>query len=249
MYIPWDHAKFIHEALIKPMDQDERIPNWGFNKTRDSSFTLTTLLFVVAIIFQFIWANLTTFSFLCVVAMIWLVVVYFFRDPARVVVNNPGLVVGPCDGTVKEIVTEKEVHYLNEETTRISIFLSVFNVHVQRFPLKGTVSQVDHQPGKFLQAYRPEASQVNEFIAMVIDTAHGKIMLKQIAGILARRCVNYAQTGDRINTGQRFGLIKFGSRIDLFLPLEAQILVGVGDKIYGGLTPVAQFPNGRSNYA
>jgi phosphatidylserine decarboxylase len=231
------------------MDQDKRVANWGFHKWRDGSILLTTLLLAIATVFQFIWANLPALIFLCVSAIIWLFVLYFFRDPTRVVVNSPGLVVGPCDGTVKEIVIVKENHYLNEETTRISIFLSVFNVHVQRFPLEGVVSQVDHQPGKFLQAYKPEASQVNEYIAMVIDTAHGKILLKQIAGILARRCINYAQVGDRINTGQRFGLIKFGSRIDLFLPPKAKILVGEGDKIYGGLTPVAQFPNGRSNHA
>lgn len=231
------------------MDQDKRVSNWGFIKWRDGSILLTTMLLAIATIFQFMWANLLTLIFLCLSATIWLMVLYFFRDPTRAVVINPGLVVGPCDGTVKEIVTVEENHYLNEETTRISIFLSVFNVHVQRFPLKGVVSQVDHQPGKFLQAYRPEASQVNEFIAMVIDSAHGKILLKQIAGILARRCINYAQVGERINTGQRFGLIKFGSRIDLFLPQNAQILVGEGDKIYGGLTPVAQFPNGRSGHA
>jgi phosphatidylserine decarboxylase len=230
------------------MHQDERIQNWGFIKWRDGSIILTTLLMVMAIIFQLIWANLPTFSFLCLAVGIWLLILYFFRDPNRVVVNNPGLVVGPCDGTVKEIIKQKEDHYLNEETTRISIFLSVFNVHVQRFPLKGTVSQVDHQPGKFLQAYKPEASKVNEFIAMVIDTPYGQVLLKQIAGILARRCVNYAQAGDRINTGQRFGLIKFGSRVDLFLPHHAKVLVSEGDKIYGGLTPVAQFPSGRSNH-
>jgi phosphatidylserine decarboxylase len=231
------------------MYQDERVPSWGFTKWQDGSIILTTLLLAIATIFQVVWTNLATLIFLCLTAVIWLLVLYFFRDPAREVIISPGLVVGPCDGTVKEIVTVKENHYLNEETTRISIFLSVFNVHVQRFPLEGVVSQVDHQPGRFLQAYRPEASQVNEFIAMVIDTAYGKILIKQIAGILARRCINYAQVGTQINTGKRFGLIKFGSRIDLFLPQKAEILVGEGDKIYGGLTPVAQFPNGRSNHA
>ena len=231
------------------MDQDERIPNWDFNKWRDGTFIIITLLLVITIILQIVWSNLLTLILLFLAMIVWMLVVYFFRDPTRVVFNSPGLVVGPCDGTVKEIVTVKENRYLNEETTRISIFMSIFNVHIQRFPLEGVVSEVDHQPGKFLQAYKPEASQVNEFIAMVIDTTHGKILLKQIAGILARRCINYAQVGDRIKTGQRFGLIKFGSRIDLFLPPEAQVLVGEGDKIFGGLTPVAQFPNGRSDHA
>jgi phosphatidylserine decarboxylase len=239
----------LHETYIKPMYQDKRIPNWGFHKWRDGSIILTTLLVAIAIVFLVVWTNLATFISLCLIAIIWLLVLFFFRDPDRVVVNRPGLVIGPGDGRVVEIVSVKENHYLNEETTRISIFLSIFDNHVQRFPLGGGVSHIDYQPGKFLQAYRPEASQVNEFIAMVIDTAYGKILVKQIAGILARRCINYAQAGDQINTGQRFGLIKFGSRVDLFLPLEAQVLVKEGDKIYGGLTPVAQFPSGRSDHA
>jgi phosphatidylserine decarboxylase len=231
------------------MQFDARIQAWKFNKWRDGSVVFTTILMLVAIAFQVIWASLTTFIFLVLAVGLWLMVLYFFRDPARKVVNRQGLVVGPCDGTVMEIVDQKEDQYLNEECTRISVFLSLFDVHTQRIPMEGTVAQVDHQPGKFLQAYRPEASRVNEYIAMVIDTKYGKILVKQIAGILARRCINYTHAGDRLPTGQRFGLIKFGSRVDLFLPPQAQVLVTEGDKVYGGLTPVALFPNGRSHHA
>jgi phosphatidylserine decarboxylase len=231
------------------MQFDARIHSWEFNKWRDGSVIFTTVLMVVAVIIHLIWASIPTFIFLVLAMGLWLVVLYFFRDPARVVVNRPGLVVGPCDGTVMEIVDHKEDQYLNEDCTRISVFLSLFDVHTQRIPIEGTVAQVDHQPGKFLQAYRPEASRVNDYIAMVIDTKYGKILVKQIAGILARRCINYAHAGDRLPTGQRFGLIKFGSRVDLFLPPQAQVLVVEGDKVYGGLTPVALFPNGRSHHA
>jgi phosphatidylserine decarboxylase len=99
---------------------------------------------------------------------------------------------------------------------------------------------VQHHPGKFLQAFRPEASDVNEYIAMMIEGEYGRLLIKQIAGILARRCVNKMQPGDTIRAGQRFGLIKFGSRLDLFLPPSAQLLIAVGDKVYGGLTPIAR---------
>jgi phosphatidylserine decarboxylase len=231
------------------MQTDLRIDSWEFNKWRDGYIILPTLFVAAALVSQLLWANLATLILLVLVGGLWLVVLYFFRDPIRAVVNHPGLVVGPCDGKVVEIIDQKEDQYLLEGCTRISIFLSLFDVHTQRFPIEGTVVQVEHQAGKFLQAYRPEASRVNEYIAMVIDTPHGKILLKQIAGILARRCINYAQAGDRLPTGQRFGLIKFGSRVDLFLPPQAKVLVAEGDKVYGGITPVAIFPNGRSQHA
>ena len=120
------------------------------------------------------------------------------------------------------------------------MFLDVTDVHVQRVPLGGKVTVVDHVPGKKLQAFRPEASTENEFIAMGLDTPYGEILVKQIAGILARRCVNYASVGDSLTTGQRYGLIRFGSRIDLYFPTDAELLVEIGDRVYGGLNPHRQ---------
>jgi phosphatidylserine decarboxylase len=231
------------------MQTDLRIQSWEFNKWRDSYVILPTFIVAAALVSQLMWANLVTLIFLVLAGGLWLVILYFFRDPARTIVNQPDLVVGPCDGKVMEIVHQKEDQYLHEDCMRISVFLSLFDVHTQRFPIEGTVVQVEHQAGKFFQAYRPEASQANEYIAMVIDTPHGKILLKQIAGILARRCINYTQVGDRLPTGQRFGLIKFGSRVDLFLPPHVKVLVTEGDKIFGGLSSVAIFPNGRRQHA
>ena len=222
------------------MSQDKPIKSWKFNKWGDLSFLLVTFLIVDAIIFQILWSNLLTVTFLSITIALWLLVLYFFRNPDREVIDKPGLVVSACDGRVTKITTIKEDRFLNTDTIRISVFLSVFNVHVQRAPLEGTVSLVEHQPGKYLQAYKPEASQVNEFIAMMIDSSYGKILVKQIAGILARRCVNFAQSGIEIQTGQRYGLIKFGSRVDLFLPTDAKILITVGDHVLAGLTPMAQ---------
>jgi phosphatidylserine decarboxylase len=167
-------------------------------------------------------------------------ILYFFRDPDREVIDRQGLVVGPCDGKVVSIDRLKEDRYLNEEVIRISIFLSLFDVHVQRSPLAGEITLVDRQPGKFLQAFRPEASDVNEYIAMRLKTPYGVLLVKQIAGILARRCINFAKIGDKLRTGERFGHIKFGSRVDLYVPLSAEVKINIGDKVRGGLTSIAQ---------
>ena len=194
---------------------------------------------IVTLIWRRSTTPLTTLLF-APVTVVFLLVLYFFRDPNRTPTQGEGLVVSPGDGEIVSIVTEKEMRYLNKDVIRVSIFLSVFDVHVQRVPIAGIVRQIQHQPGKFLQAFRPEASEVNEYIAMVIDTPYGEVLVKQIAGILARRCVNYVNEGDTLTTGQRFGLIRFSSRVDLFLPPDANLLIEVGDKVNGGITPIAQ---------
>lgn len=172
--------------------------------------------------------------------VLWLLILYFFRDPHREPLREPGLVVSPGDGEVVAIVQEHEDQFLRQPVARISIFLSIFDVHVQRVPLAGRVAQVVHRPGKFMQAFRAEASQENEAITTEINTAYGPVLVRQIAGIMARRCVNYLTVGDQVETGERFGLIRFGSRVDLFLPPTAEILVTIGSKVHGGITPVAR---------
>jgi phosphatidylserine decarboxylase len=171
---------------------------------------------------------------------LWLLILYFFRDPNRRFSGDPALFLSPGDGEIVDIVYEREERYLQADVVRISIFLSILDVHVQRVPIAGQVTAVDHQPGQFLQAFKPEASAVNEYIAMQMNTEYGPVLVKQIAGILARRCVNYLHPGQRVARGQRLGLIKFSSRVDIFLPPSARLLVAVGDKVYGGLTPVAR---------
>ncbi|MEJ2747772.1 MAG: phosphatidylserine decarboxylase [Anaerolineae bacterium] len=213
---------------------------WPFAQGGGVTIAVFTVLWATAVTLWFLWQNWATGIFLFLAAALWLLILYFFRDPNREVVNESGLVIGPGDGEVVEIIHEREERYLRADAIRISIFLSVTDVHVQRVPLGGKVTVVDHQPGQYLQAFKPEASDVNEFIAMVTESGYGRILIKQIAGILARRCVNYARPGDILQTGQRFGLIRFGSRLDLFLPPNAQLLVKIGDKIIGGLTPIAQ---------
>jgi phosphatidylserine decarboxylase len=219
---------------------DKPIDSWTFRKWQDKtlmSFTLLMVLSLMAVISRPGWVTLALFVIL---AGLWLLVVYFFRDPDREILDEPGLVVGPGDGKVVAIETMHEERYIKVNTVRISIFLSILDVHVQRVPFAGKVTTVEHRPGVFLQAFKPEASKLNDRISMVIETAHGPILVDQIAGILARRCINYAHPGDDLLIGQRYGLIKFGSRVDLYLPPEAEIMVELGDQVYGGLTPIAR---------
>lgn len=163
---------------------------------------------------------------------------WFFRDPERTVPAGPGLVVSPADGKVIEIVEEDNA-YLGGRARRISVFLNVFNVHVNRMPCAGTVEYVRYHPGKFLAAWNEKASLDNEQTHVGINCGGHKIFVKQIAGLIARRIVCRAKEGAAYERGERFGMIKFGSRTDLFLPLEAEIQVQVGDKVAGASTVVA----------
>jgi phosphatidylserine decarboxylase len=214
--------------------------SWPFAQGGGATILVSTALLVSLIILWANWPSFLSGSLLVMAIALWLLILYFFRDPNRDITSESGLVVGPGDGEIIQIVAEEELRYLQSQVIRLSMFLSITDVHVQRVPLAGQVTLIDHQPGKFLQAFRPEASEVNEYIGMVIESAYGRILVKQIAGILARRCVNYVRTGDQVITGQRFGLIRFSSRIDLFLPAGAQILVQVGSRVLGGLTPIAR---------
>ena len=225
------------------MNHDPDINNWSFNLWQEPTILVSSFLSAVAIIIAIFIPGWLTFILLGLTLAVWIVILNFFRDPDRVALDQPGLVVGPCDGEVVSIDLMKEEQYMEVDTIRVGIFLSLFDVHVQRIPLAGEVTMVDYKPGKFLQAFRPEASDVNEFIAMQINTPYGNLLVKQIAGILARRCINFAKPGDLVRTGIRFGHIKFGSRVDLFLPSKAIVEIAVGDKVIGGLTPIAQLPS------
>jgi phosphatidylserine decarboxylase len=160
-------------------------------------------------------------------------VALFFRDPERIIPQTPETIVSPADGRVMDIVSE------NTQTRRISIFLSLWDVHINRAPYGGVVRSVVHTPGKFLAAYRPEASLVNEANTVTIVDHGREFIVKQIAGVLARRIVCRVRPGDTLEKGQRYGLIRFGSRTDLLLPATAEIAVQVGDVVRGGETVLA----------
>ncbi len=178
---------------------------------------------------------------LCVPALIGLAATcfttYFFRDPTRVLPEEEGAIICPADGKViiKEEVEDNR--FLDGRVQKISIFMNVFNVHVNRIPLAGTINRVVMQAGKFYSADKDKAVLHNEYCAVTIDTPQLKqYCVVQIAGLIARRIVCRAQKGDTVIAGDRYGLIRFGSRVDIYLPLEADIKVNLGDKVKSGQT-------------
>lgn len=168
-----------------------------------------------------------------VFGILLLFVTYFFRDPEREIPSDANVVVSPADGKVVEIVTEKDP-ILGQSFKRISIFLSVFNVHIQRMPIRGKIEKVKYNQGKFLAAFNHKASLDNEQNTILISSGKTHVLVKQIAGLIARRLVCWVQSGDELERGQRFGLIRFGSRVDLFLPENSRISVSIGDRVEGG---------------
>lgn len=164
---------------------------------------------------------------------------FFFRDPERHPPSGPNLVVSPADARVMVVGDVPWRGAPKGDWTIISMFLSPMDVHVNRTPVTGRVSRVEYHPGKFLPAYKTEAGELNEWTEVWFDRPGGPIVLRQIVGVLARRIVCRVKEGDQVSAGQRFGVMKFGSRIDLFLPRSATILVTAGDKVVGGETTLA----------
>jgi len=165
-------------------------------------------------------------------------VFYFFRDPERRIPAEPNVVVSPADGHVVEIAEEA---LDSTEGRRISIFLAVWDVHVQRAPVAGRIAKVVYHPGKFYAAMRAAASRENEQNVIYMDTARGRLVFKQIAGAIARRVICWKKPGENVALGERVGMIRFGSRVDLWLPKEAQIIARRGQKVKGGETVLAQW--------
>ncbi len=167
---------------------------------------------------------------------------FFFRDPERVIPQGPGLLVAPADGRVT--VVRQGVAADGEGPgpfSQVSIFLSVLDVHVNRAPYGGRVEDLQYRRGRFVVAWREEASRVNEQAVIALATPDGPVTVKQIAGVLARRVVTWVRTGQELKTGERIGLIRFGSRVDLLVPGRAALVVKVGDKVRGGETVVGAF--------
>ncbi|MBI3804289.1 MAG: phosphatidylserine decarboxylase family protein [Nitrospirae bacterium] len=163
--------------------------------------------------------------------------IWFFRDPHRDIPQDEGLLVSPADGEIVDISKTDEGRFLQKPAIKISIFLNIFNVHVNRAPIAGKVIGVFYNAGRFFAANAPKASLENEQNAVVLETASGKrIVCIQIAGLIARRIVCWIKEGSALNRGERFGLIRFGSRVDLFLPIETEVQVSLGQQVRGGET-------------
>ncbi len=175
------------------------------------------------------------------VLLLWALLVLFFRDPERSIPPGDDTILSPADGRIVSIERVDEPLFIQGPSIRISTFMSLWDVHINRSPTSGEIRLVRHVPGKFLQAFRPEASDVNEHNLLGIQRGDHRILVKQIAGILARRCVSYVNSGESLERGERFGLIRFSSRVDLFLPPYVQLLVQVGDAVKGGSSVLANW--------
>src|SRR6266404_946717 len=173
-----------------------------------------------------------------VLVVLALFVFSFFRDPERVIPAEAGAVVSPGDGRVV-VVTEEE--YAGRPGKRISIFLAVWNVHVNRAPADGIITKMEYRPGKFMAAMRERASVENEQNVFTLSTDAGEMVFKQIAGLIARRVVSWKRQGDRVLRGERIGLVRFGSRVDVWLPKDAEILVKLGQNVKGGSSVLARW--------
>jgi len=163
----------------------------------------------------------------------------FFRDPERAIPEDPAAIVSPADGQVVVITDETNA---GRPGTRISIFLAIWNVHVNRSPAAGVISKVDYRPGKFLAAWDANASAQNEQNIFTLATANGNIEFKQIAGLVARRVVSWKKPQDVVAKGERIGLVRFGSRVDLWVPAGSELLVKVGHTVHGGSSTLARWP-------
>ncbi len=180
-----------------------------------------------------------------VVAAAWLAlsvwVVAFFRDPARGGARGTQYILAPADGKVVSILDVEETAFLNGRATRVSIFMNVFDVHVNRYPSDGKVAYRHYNAGKFGHAGTEKSSLDNEQSSIGLDTPKGKVLVRQIAGLIARRIVTDHSVGEQVGQGERMGMIRFGSRVDLFVPVGARVLVRVGDRTRAGVTVVAEW--------
>ena len=172
----------------------------------------------------------------------WLFIIAFFREPRRVKIHDEDLIFSPCDGrvVVTEVVHEDE--YMKEEMMQISIFMSVTNIHMNWLPVGGVVEYFKYHPGRFLIAWHPKSSTENERTTTVVKMDNGKsVLFRQVAGLIARRIVSYIKVGQPVKQNDVFGFIKFGSRIDVLVPKDCELLVEIGDPVVGSQTPLVRF--------
>ncbi|MDZ4845897.1 MAG: phosphatidylserine decarboxylase family protein [Chitinophagales bacterium] len=204
-------------------------------------------LFVSLAVVNLMVRNLTDdnniiFATTAISVFLFLFTAYFFRNPKRYIVAEDDMVLSPCDGKVVAIEEVYEPEYFKDKRLQVSIFMSPTNVHVNWNPISGEVKYSKYHPGKYLVAWHPKSSVKNERTSIVIEDEAGvEVLVRQIAGALARRIVNYCEEGTEIEQGKQLGFIKFGSRIDLYLPLDAKMEVDLKQKVKGGKTVIARF--------
>ena len=179
-------------------------------------------------------------AFVLLLLALW--VAYFFRDPERTGQRGPSLVVAPADGKLIMITEVDEPAFIQGRAIRLSIFMNVFNVHVNRYPVDGVVKYVHYNKGKFLNAAAEKSSLENEQMSVGVDTGKYRVLVRQIAGLIARRIVTYSKMNDNVKQGERMGIIRFGSRVDVFLPVGSKVLAKLGQTTTAGVMILAELP-------
>ena len=179
-------------------------------------------------------------AFVLLLLALW--VAYFFRDPERSGERGPSLVISPADGKLIMITEVDEPTFMQGRALRLSIFMNVFNVHVNRYPVDGVVKYVHYNKGKFFNAATDKSSLENEQMSVGIDTGQIRVLVRQIAGLIARRIVTYSKVDEKVKQGDRMGIIRFGSRVDVFIPVGSKVVAKLGDVTTAGVTLLAEFP-------
>lgn len=205
-------------------------------------FILPVFIFSIVLFLLFVLLGNIVSLFIAIISFIFVIfLLFFFRDPEREVPEGKNLVLAPADGKVILIKPFDNLEFMDGGGTLVSVFMSVFDVHVNRVPISGVVKYFKYNPGRFSPAFKDKASQENEQTELGLENEYGKVVLKQIAGIIARRIVCKLKPGDSVRAGERFGMIRFGSRLDLFLPENVQIKVKLNHRVRAGETIIGIF--------
>ena len=200
-------------------------------------------LLLINILINILWIDsvLLRWALIICSSIFYVFILFFFRLPTRTLEPDAGLIYSPADGKVVVIEETMEMEYFKDMRLQVSIFMSPFNMHSNRYPVSGLVKYVKYHPGKYMVAWHPKSSELNERSTIVIETHSGKeILVRQIAGAVARRIVTYAKTNNNISQGDELGFIKFGSRVDVFLPLETEIEIPILQQVKANKTVIAR---------
>lgn len=211
------------------------------NKEGTRIITAFCMLTLTAAVILFIFAPLWLAIAVTLLLLVWdMFVIAFFREPSREMLDDPELVYAPADGRIVALEEVEENEYFKDKRIQVSVFMSLTNVHINWFPVGGEIEYYKYHPGEFLVAWHPKSSEKNERTTVVVGNGRHSILFRQIAGYVARRIVSYAEEGLSVRQNQKCGFIKFGSRVDVFLPVGTEILVKPDDKVTGSQTPIAR---------
>jgi phosphatidylserine decarboxylase len=208
----------------------------GFKSLRNELLILISLAY-----FSYTSNNEIVDGLFIIMLLIFIITINFFRIPKRTFERKDGVVYAPCDGKIVVIEETEETEYFKDKRLQISIFMSPLNVHNNLYPISGKVTYTKYHPGKFLAAWRPKASTDNERSTVVVESETISILVRQIAGAVARRIITYSNVGDSVSADDEFGFIKFGSRVDLFLPIGIKVTAKINEKVKGGQSVVATY--------